>query len=96
MENFPDLEEFLVCNAQPFTPAEERAEFIRPRDLGKRSSYVFSSASTGSFVSSFASARDAHERDLKREETQGAQRELDLDSQGRRLLPLEKILASLL
>ena len=94
MENFPDLEEFLVCNAQPFTPAEERAEFKRQRDLGKKSSYVFSSASTA--LSCLASlARGTHERDL-REETQGAQRELDLDSQGRRLLPLEKILASLL
>ena len=75
MENFPDLEEFLVCNAQPFTPAEERAEFKKQRDLGKRSSYVFSSASTGSFVSSFASATDAQETDLKRKDarsTEGA------------------------
>ena len=74
MENFPDLEEFLVCNAQPFTPAEERAEFKRQRDLGKRGSYVFSSASTGSFVASFASARDAREISKRRDtrSTEGA------------------------
>ena len=44
MANFPDLEAFFACNAQPFTPAEDLVKYKRQTHLGRKSSYVFSLA----------------------------------------------------